>query len=52
MKRVGYVTGLVGVRVVNAWFYHIPLDVFFQRTVLTILLAYVLSALGMRWRRA
>jgi hypothetical protein len=43
MKRLGYVVGLVGVRVVNACFYSTPLDVFVQRTVLMVLLAYVIT---------
>jgi hypothetical protein len=43
IRRVGAVIGLAGVRVVNAWFYHTPLDVFIERTVLMILLAYVVN---------
>jgi hypothetical protein len=45
VKGLGSVIGLAGARVVNAWFYHTPLDVFIQRTVLTILLVYMISEL-------
>ena len=40
--------GLVGVRVVNAWFYATPLDVFVQRTVLMILFVYGITAFRRR----
>jgi hypothetical protein len=49
IKGVGYVVGLVAVRVVNAWFYATPLDVFVQRTVLMILLGYGIAAFRRRW---
>jgi hypothetical protein len=45
MKRVVFVLGLAGVRVVNAWFYGTPLDVFIQRTALMIGLACVIIVL-------
>jgi hypothetical protein len=51
LKPLGYVAFLVAVRVVNAWFYDTPLDVFIQRTVMFIVLAYVVSNLRARRRR-
>jgi hypothetical protein len=51
VKYLGYVLGLAGVRVVNAYFYNTSLNVFFQRTVLMIVLAYVISGLRARRRR-
>jgi hypothetical protein len=51
MKRLRSVIGLAGVRVVNAWFYGTPLDVFIQRTMLMILLVYLISGLQLCVRR-
>jgi hypothetical protein len=51
MKRLGSVISFVGTRVVNAWFYDTPLDVFIQRTVLIILLVYLISGLRLSIRR-
>ena len=50
MKRLGSVISLAATRVVNAWFYDTPLDVFIQRTVLIILLVYLISGLRLSIR--
>jgi hypothetical protein len=51
VKYLGYVVGLASVRVVNAYFYSTPLDVFVERTILMVVLAYVISGLRARRRR-
>jgi hypothetical protein len=51
MKRLAYVISAAGTRVVNAWFYDTSLDVFIQRTVLIILLVYLISGLRLSTRR-
>jgi hypothetical protein len=50
--EVKSVVALVGVRVVNAWFYATPLDTFVARTVLMIALAYAIREFRARYRRA
>jgi hypothetical protein len=51
MKRLRSVIGLAGVRVANAWFYDTPLDVFILRTMLMILLLYLISGLQLCVRK-
>jgi hypothetical protein len=52
MKSVNYVVALVGVRVVNAWYYATPLNTFVERTVLMVVLAYAISEFRARYRHA
>ena len=50
MKYAVTIAGLVAVRVLNAILLHTPLDVFIERTILMIVLAYGVT--GFRaWRR-